>query len=216
MNEREQRPGVMLYFDTLVPVLNRISGDQCLDLMRGIVNYVQTGEVPELDAIASFAFDMLRPSIDKDGERYEQKKEDRRIHGKFMAYRRELKRQGVKEEDLPSEADYKDMLADANSNYQLQTAADSYININITPTLESATASKTAATSISASSTAEKTSSTGASGGCKGGENLRDLRDRWNEALDAGNMEKACTLAQRLAGLGYDADQRTRQLTPRT
>ena len=77
MNERKQRPGVMLYFDTLCPALARLTNEQRGELLQGIVGYAQSGTIPELDGMTGMAFDLLRPGIDRDGERYEAQ----RIHG---------------------------------------------------------------------------------------------------------------------------------------
>ena len=88
MSERKQRPGVILYFDTICPALERLSDAQCGRLLRGIVDYVQTGALPELDDATDIVFYLLRPALDRDGERYE--KERRR--GRYMAYCKALKR----------------------------------------------------------------------------------------------------------------------------
>ena len=78
MNERKQRPGVMLYFDTLCPALARLKNEQSGELLKGIVEYAMTGAIPELDDMAGMAFDLLRPGIDRDEERYEDTREQRK------------------------------------------------------------------------------------------------------------------------------------------
>ena len=109
MNEHKQRPGVMLYFDTLCPALARLTNEQRGKLLQGIVEYAQTGAIPQLDGLEGMAFDMLRPSIDRDGERYEY----RRMHGQYMAYCRAAKDHG----EIPiSEEEFIEQL----------TATDSY------------------------------------------------------------------------------------------
>lgn len=114
MSERKQRPGFILYLDTICPALERLSDAQCGRLLRGIVDYVQTGALPELDDAADMVFYLLRPGLDRDGERYEK----RRLHTKYMAYCKELKIRG---ETPLSEDAYTQLLTETDSNCQLPT-----------------------------------------------------------------------------------------------
>ncbi len=90
-----ERPGVMLYFDSIRPAVSRMSDEQAGVLLRAILDYAQYGELAELDAMEGMAFDMLRPAIDRDAERYEEAREQRQ----YAAYSRELKRRD--EQPLP-------------------------------------------------------------------------------------------------------------------
>ena len=113
-NAQRTRPGVLLYFDTLQPALARLTDAQCGQLLRGVIEYAQTGALPELDDLAGMAFDLLRPGIDRDGERYEYQ----RLHGQYMAYCRQAKDGG---ETPISEQEYIQQLSATNSYYQLPT-----------------------------------------------------------------------------------------------
>lgn len=76
MADKAKRPGVMLYFDDIKPAINRMDDEQCGRLLRAIVSYAETGEKPEIDGMEGLVFDMLIPKIDRDGERYEESREN--------------------------------------------------------------------------------------------------------------------------------------------
>ena len=116
MTENGKRPGVMLYFDTFCPALG-LDDAQLAALTRGIISYAMTGALPELEAMAEMAFLMLRPGIDRDGERYERV----RLHGQYMAYCRKCKEHG---ETPVSEEEYLERLAATNSCSHEQAGAN--------------------------------------------------------------------------------------------
>ena len=67
----KQKPGVMIYFSQ-VPFLQRMSAEQRGDLFLYIIEYAQHGVVPEIeDPLLGMAWDVMRPAIDLDTERYE-------------------------------------------------------------------------------------------------------------------------------------------------
>ena len=68
-----EKPGVMIYFDSIRPALSRLDDSQLGALFRAIIEYAQTGAVADLDNMAGFAFDSLRPKIDRDDERYQER-----------------------------------------------------------------------------------------------------------------------------------------------
>lgn len=74
----KEKPGVMLYFDRL-PYLNRMTREQRGDLFLFIMEYAQYGVVPEIeDAMLGMAWDVVKPAIDLDTERYEARCEKNR------------------------------------------------------------------------------------------------------------------------------------------
>ena len=74
----KEKPGVMLYFDRL-PYLNRMDDVQRGRLFLWIMEYAQYGVVPEIeDPMLGMAWDMVKPAIDLDTERYEAKCERNR------------------------------------------------------------------------------------------------------------------------------------------
>ena len=88
--DKSKRPGTMIYFSDIKPALNRMDDAQCGRLLRAIVWYAETGEQPELDGVEALVFDMLIPKIDRDGERYEESREQRQ----YAVYCRETKKKG--------------------------------------------------------------------------------------------------------------------------
>ena len=74
----KEKPGVMLYFDRL-PYLNRMDDMQRGRLFLWIMEYAQYGVVPEIeDPMLGMAWDVVKPAIDLDTERYEAKCERNR------------------------------------------------------------------------------------------------------------------------------------------
>ena len=74
----KEKPGVMLYFDRL-PYLNRMTREQRGDLFLFIMEYAQYGVVPQIeDAMLGMAWDVVKPAIDLDTERYEARCEKNR------------------------------------------------------------------------------------------------------------------------------------------
>lgn len=73
-----QKPGIMLYFE-MVPCLAHLDDAQAGRLLRAMLHYGQTGEVPDFDDVAlemAWAFVQLR--LDQDEERYRQTVENKR------------------------------------------------------------------------------------------------------------------------------------------
>ena len=113
-----ERRGVMLYFDSLRPAISRMSDEQAGTLLRAILDYAQYGETTDLDAMEGMAFDMLRPVLDRDAERYEETREQRQ----YAAYSRELKRRD--EQPLPI-AEWRETRArEGNESARESTARD--------------------------------------------------------------------------------------------
>ncbi len=201
MTERKQRPGVVLYFDTLCPALARLTHEQAGALLRGIVDYAQTGAIPELDAMSGLAFDLLRPSIDRDGERYFEQIEQRR----YAVYCREAKKRGA---DPISFESWQRMISDDIGRYPTTTPASSS-----NPSPYPYPSSK-AETNTSPAAAAE---GKGGAEGCKGdgSENPSALHTQFLDAIHAGDNTKAFTLSNQRYKLGYDVDKATGQMTRR-
>ena len=76
------RPGFMVYFDILPAVL-RLDLAQRGALFTALLDYAKTGKLPdELDALTGMAFDLIRPKLDKDAERYA----DKKLRSRYAAY----------------------------------------------------------------------------------------------------------------------------------
>lgn len=67
-----ERPGVMFYF-SLRPALKRLSMEEKGRLFDAILDYGETGILPELDGVLGVCWDFIQPMIDKDAEAYRMK-----------------------------------------------------------------------------------------------------------------------------------------------
>ncbi len=219
-----ERPGVMLYFDSLRPAINRMSDAECGVLLRAIIDYAEYGLVSELDALAGMAFDMLRPRIDRDAERYEETREQRQ----YATYCREAKKRAEQPMTL-GEWRLKQLASTSNATGDHETARVISGDHQPSPTATASTTSTPAATS-SGSPTASSPKNTfssknigvsinpSASGEGDGGEGNGDVRQAyadWLDAMDAKDMSRAMLHDSRLARLGYNVDRHTRKLTRR-
>ena len=85
------RPGLLLYFD-IVPALDKLPLDAVGELLLKALHYAQDGVEPVFDdASLGFAWAFLRPSIDRDGAAYQ----DKRLKGDWLVYCRRCKQDGT-------------------------------------------------------------------------------------------------------------------------
>lgn len=63
------RPGIMLYFDILEPIKVLPDADKGR-LLVAMLEYGQSGIVPEFDGMLSLAWGFVKPKIDRDSEEY--------------------------------------------------------------------------------------------------------------------------------------------------
>ena len=210
---QKERPGVMLYFDAVRPVINRLDTAQCGVLLRAVVDYAQYGVVPELEPMTGMAFDMLVPKIDRDAERYEEGREQRQ----YAAYVREKKRSG---EQAMSIAEWRlaRLRADARENTAPSRPDNGPLpSASASPsTTASTTTSTTASASPSTSPSISPSASPAAAGeGSKGEGEARRLYEQWLRAMDEKDNIRALKLDGKLYALGYQADITTRELRKR-
>lgn len=204
-----ERPGVMLYFDSVRPALNRLDDTQCGQLFRAVVDYAQYGVFPELDTLVGMAFDLLVPKIDRDAEKYEESREQRQ----YAVYCREKQKAG---EPCLKFAEWQLMKSkppvigpispDNGGNGSYPSSA-----ITVSPSV-----SPSIIPSASISSSA-KGAGKGEEEGSKGdgeGEHVHLFRE-WLSALDEKDNSRACVLSNRLYALGYDVDLQSRELKRR-
>lgn len=67
-----QRPGIMLYF-SVRPALKRLSAEQKGQLFDAILDYGESGLLPDFDGVLGVCWDFIQPMIDKDAENYREK-----------------------------------------------------------------------------------------------------------------------------------------------
>lgn len=183
LSDNKQRPGVMVYFDSLRPALNRLSDEQCGVLFRAILDYAQYGTTTELDPMTGMVFDLLVPKIDRDGVKYEESREQR----KYAVYTREAKRRGETPVTIAEWRMHQQMLADIgpmhtdNGSYPSASASVSTLaTASVNPPLSASAAGEEAAE------------------GCKGGEERENLHScialglrQWKNMIVSGHSTLA-------------------------
>ena len=215
MAERKKdRPGVMLYFDSVRPALNRLDDTQCGRLFRAVVDYAEYGVIPELDALVGMVFDLLVPKIDRDAEKYEESREQRQ----YAVYCREKQKAGepcmkIAEWRLarykpPDSKNIGPISPDNEKN-------GSYPSTSITVS-PSVSPSITPSVSISSSTKgAGKGEAEGYKGDGEGKPTPTTLQAAWRDAKKAGDNAKAFEIVNALFRLGYSIDFTTGELSKR-
>lgn len=125
-------PGFMIYLDVWKPLMS--TGDATLArLVRAAVAYAETGEPPELKGRAALLWEMLRPKLDRDRQKYG----NIRLRNNYANYCRIADRKGeprLSYEDwkqLESHFSHWDPNTDANINTNTDTEADTNTKTNI-------------------------------------------------------------------------------------
>ena len=203
-----KRPGVILFFDTLSPALARLTDEGCGKLFRAIIDYAQTGTLPDLDGMAGMAFDMLRPGLDRDEKRYFEMIDQRR----YAVFCRESKKRG----EIPiSFEDWQRMVSPDIGSYPTTTAAPASTAAATTTPAPAATATEYSSSSstVAANATADAPGKREAEG-CRGDgrENPDELFAQWAKAVNAGDKQRASELDNKLSRMGYVIDLNTGEL----
>ena len=71
------RPGIMLYFDILEPIRVLPDADKGR-LLVAMLEYGQSGVVPQFDGMLALAWGFVKPKLDRDDESYEEAKVQRK------------------------------------------------------------------------------------------------------------------------------------------
>ena len=76
------QPGFMLYFSDLLAVRKHLDAERMGKLFDAIIGYAESESVPDFsdDPLLSFAFDSLRPALDRDAEEYQKKRDTNRAN----------------------------------------------------------------------------------------------------------------------------------------
>ena len=83
------RPGIMLYFDILEPIRVLPDADKGR-LLVAMLEYGQSGKVPEFEGMLAMAWGFVKPNLDRDEEAYENAKVQR-SYATFCKRRKSLK-----------------------------------------------------------------------------------------------------------------------------
>ena len=86
------RPGIMLYFDILEPIKVLPDADKGR-LLVAMLEYGQSGIVPEFDGMLALAWGFVKPKIDKDSEEYNKTV----LKRQYATFCRDRKRKGEPE-----------------------------------------------------------------------------------------------------------------------
>ena len=215
MAERKKdRPGVMLYFDSVRPALNRLDDTQCGRLFRAVVDYAEYGVIPELDPLVGMVFDLLVPKIDRDAERYEESREQRQ----YAVYCREKQKAGEPCMKIAEWRLSRYQHPDNDSNGPIspdigKNGSCPSTSISTTPSVSPST---TPSASISSSAnTTGKGEAEGYKGDGEGKPTPAMLQAEWKEARRNGENEKALALVNALFRQGYNIDFGTGELSRR-
>ena len=107
------RPGIMLYFDILEPIRVLPDADKGR-LLVAMLEYGQSGTVPEFDGMLALAWGFVKPKLDRDDESYEEAK----VQRKYAAFCK--KRNGLNLPKIP----FEEWLA-MDNNERLRMATES-------------------------------------------------------------------------------------------
>ena len=130
-----QKPGVMLYFE-MRNVFEELSNEKRGILVSAILDYSEHGIQPDFRGSLRIAWASIQPRLDRDGENYAQKSQQRR----YAVYIRECKKDGT----LPLPFD--EWLAPLSDSTQTKTSNDTNRYPTTTTTATSTTTATTTAT----------------------------------------------------------------------
>ena len=130
----QQKPGVILYFE-MRNVFEELSNEKRGILVSAILDYSEHGIQPDFRGSLRIAWASIQPRLDRDGENYAQKSQQRR----YAVYIRECKKDGT----LPLPFD--EWLAPLSDSTQTKTSDDN----KRYPTTTSTSTSTSASTSTS-------------------------------------------------------------------
>lgn len=103
-----EKPGVMLYWESF-RALKRLNDQQVSRIFFAIGDYAQYGEIPDFsdDLTLEFAWSVIQERIDRDTDRYEQKKRRNRESGIISDFTRNYApAHGIDPNDEAAKADY--------------------------------------------------------------------------------------------------------------
>lgn len=134
------KPGVMFYFE-IRPCIKRLSLEEKGALFEAILDYGEYGTLPEVDGVLGVAWDFIRPRIDLDSGRYD----DKVTQSKYAVAVREAKKKGLQ---VPSFEQWQASSQD-NSNQALSDDSERYPNSKPNSNSESNSNSKSISNSTS-------------------------------------------------------------------
>ena len=150
------RPGIMLYFDILEPI--RVLPDaEKGRLLVAMLEYGQSGTVPEFDGMLALAWGFVKPNLDRDEEAYENAKVQRN-YATFCKRRKGLKLPKIPFEEWlnMAEDERERMVTEGNEPLRAVDSVASRYPTTTTPTTTSSTTTTSTAAAATATTTETK------------------------------------------------------------
>ncbi len=149
------RPGIMLYFDILEPI--RVLPDaEKGQLLVAMLEYGQSGTVPEFNGMLALAWGFVKPKLDKDEEAYKDSVIQRQ-YAAFCKKRRKLNLPKIPFEEWLEMPEYEQerLLTSDNEPLRADTFVGSRYPTTTTPTTPSTNTSTSTTTAAAATTNAE-------------------------------------------------------------
>ena len=137
------RPGIMLYFDILEPIKVLPDADKGR-LLVAMLEYGQTGKVPEFDGMLALAWGFVKPKIDKDSEEYNRTV----LKRQYATFCRDRKKKGEPEISFEEW-----MMTIDNHGYQVVSSDIKWYPTTTASTTPSTTTSSSTTTAAAATTT---------------------------------------------------------------
>ena len=137
------RPGIMLYFDILGPIRLLPDSDKGR-LLVAMLEYGQSGTVPEFDGALALAWEFVKPKIDKDSEEYNKTV----LKRQYATFCRDRKKKG--EQEITFE---EWLMTIDNQSYQVIPSDTKWHPTTSTTTTQSTTTNTSTTTAAAATTT---------------------------------------------------------------
>ena len=145
------RPGIMLYFDILEPIKVLPDADKGR-LLVAMLEYGQSGTVPQFDGMLALAWGFVKPKIDKDSEEYNRTV----LKRQYATYCRDQKKKGEPEMSFDEWV----MTIDNQNHHMISHDITWYPTTSTTTTPSTTTSTTTATAAAANTSTTEPAAAT--------------------------------------------------------
>lgn len=137
----ESRPGVILYFETL-QAIEELDAEDAKQMVSAILHYSRDGVLPDFHGTLAAFWLLIRPSLDRDGERYN----TQRLRGIWLTYCRKCKKEGNAPLDFEEWAAKRAVNDTLTENNDTMPCVERTVDVS-SPTTSSAASSSTASSS---------------------------------------------------------------------
>lgn len=117
----ENRPGVMLYFETL-RAIEELEAEDAKQILSAILHYCRDGEEPAFHGMPAALWHLIRNGLDRDAERYNEKQ----LRGHWLTYCRKCKDNGTEPRSFDEWAAER---ADNGTLSVVERAVDNAVNV---------------------------------------------------------------------------------------